>query len=83
MDPLATPGQDPALLPFLGTSDLAEAERLLADLLCDRATRTIRDVVRRVLRTHLPAGADSSDRAARCFTSRHCSARTGDIDAGP
>jgi len=57
MDPFATPGHDPALLPFLRTPDVAEAEQLLADLLCDRATRTIRDVVRRVLRTHLPAGA--------------------------
>jgi len=59
MDSRATPGHDPALLPFLRTSDLAEAERLLADLLCHRAIRTIRDVVRRVLHAHLPAGVAS------------------------
>ena len=40
MDSRATPCHDPALLPFLRTSDLAEAERLLADLLCHRERGT-------------------------------------------
>lgn len=57
MESPASPGHDPALLPFLRTDDADEAERLLADLLGRRARRTIRDVVGRVLHAHLPAGA--------------------------
>jgi RNA polymerase sigma factor (sigma-70 family) len=59
MDPPAMPSHDPVLLPFLRTPDVAQGERLLAELLGDRATSTIRDVVRRVLYTHLPAGVAS------------------------
>lgn len=56
-DPIASPGHDPALLPFLQASDAAEAELLLTELLCRQVLGTIRDVVRRVLHWHLPPGA--------------------------
>jgi RNA polymerase sigma factor (sigma-70 family) len=64
MDPFADapasragPGNDPALLPYLRTSDAAEADRLLADLIRDRVLPTIRDVARRGLFAHAPSGA--------------------------
>lgn len=57
MDSIVAPRHDPALQPFLQTTDAAEADRLLADLLCHRVNRTIRDVVRRELHAHVPAGA--------------------------
>ena len=57
MDPIASPDTDLALVPFLQASDAVVAEQLLADLLGNRVDRTIRDVVRRVLHTHVAGGA--------------------------
>ena len=54
----APSGSDPALQPFLEAAEPADADRLLGDLL-DRVTRTVRDVVRRVMRPRVPAGADA------------------------